>query len=224
MKPILFNSEMVRAILDDRKTATRRVIKPQPLFFTGRKYIFADDEIPKKWKDCDDFVGTYQYQPGDILYVRETFGYSAYAAWDGITYYRADADDETERIVKAGSGWRPSIHMPKEAARIFLRVNKVRVEQLQDIDEDGVIAEGAEPLIVCSREHGIYYPEGGAEMCWNVHTCSNCPIFKSYPELFGEKVWNRTVKSADLSRYGWDANPFVWVTEFERISKEEAQS
>lgn len=73
--PILFNTEMVRAIQDGRKTATRRAMKPQPLFYTGRKYIFDDKEIPKKWEDCDNIIETYQYQPGDILYVRETWGW-----------------------------------------------------------------------------------------------------------------------------------------------------
>lgn len=96
--------------------------------------------------------------------------------------------------------------MPKEAARIFLRVQDVHAERLQDITEDEATKEGAEPAfeyntpegpVVVSDEHG-YYAIG----------------FKD--------VWNRTVKPADLNRYGWDANPWVWVIDFERINRDEA--
>lgn len=115
--------------------------------------------------------------------------------------------------------WHPSIHMPKEAARIFLRVTNIKVERLQDIDEIGVINEGAEPLIRCPHEHIEYYPDG-QEMCWNVLPCAvECD--KSYPKLFGELVWNETVKKHDLDKYGWDANPWVWVIELERVEVSE---
>ncbi len=198
MKPILFNGAMVRAILDGRKTVTRRTVRfseGQNPHWTGYvpdgTVLYGSNNIP---------AAKAHYRPGNILYVRETFGYSAYAAWDGITYYRADADDKTERIVKAGSGWRPSIHMPKEAARIFLRVKDVRVERLQDITPKQIDAEGC-------KEYGYDVATG--------------ELVPSSPALF-KVVWNSTIKPADLPLYGWDANPWVWVIEFEQISREEA--
>lgn len=114
--------------------------------------------------------------------------------------------------------------MPKEASRIFLRVTDVRVERLQDISEDDVCAEGAEPLVCCRHEHRVYDQNGVAgNMCWNTDgACKDCPELRSYDELFGELVWNATIKKADMDKYGWHANPYVWVISFERISKNEA--
>lgn len=159
MKPILFNAEMVRAILDGRKTVTRRkVLLPN--------YGYFIHEPPR----C-----VPPYRAGDILYVRETFAQvAAHTYW-----YRADSP--VQNIL-----WRPSIHMPKEAARIFLRVTAVRVERLREITVEDAAKEG----------------------------CKN-------PMRFDE-LWNSTIKPADLPKYGWEANPWVWVIEFERISKEEA--
>lgn len=115
MKPILFNTEMVRAILEDRKTVTRRIVKPPAL-----------------------------YSIDDILYVRETWGDYSECTPGGVGYYlyRADYPDGAKHYDFDGykcdlPRWRPSVHMPKEAARLFLRVTDVRVERLQDIDEDG---------------------------------------------------------------------------------------
>lgn len=127
----------------------------------------------------------FRYQTGDILYVRETWdnlpvnpdgtycGYNKY-------YYRADGDMRPEGW--KGS-WKPSIHMLKEAARIFLKVTDVRVELLQEIDDKGVLEEGLE-------------------------------IGEPFDEL-----WDSTCKK-NLQVYGWDANPWVWVIEFERVVEE----
>lgn len=135
-KPILFNTEMVRAILDGRKTQTRRVITPQPEK-SGNLGLY-------RWKCYTDMVGESEvssklrnsplakYTIGDILYVRETWGLSF--GTDAV-YYKAD--NEPIRIT-----WQPSIHMPKEAARIFLRVTDVRVERLQDITPAECVREG----------------------------------------------------------------------------------
>ena len=114
---ILFNTEMVRAILDGRKAETRRVIKPQPLFHSS------------------NIIETYQYQPGDILYVRETWCRGSLDNQEEQYYYKADTNDFYCR-------WCPSIHMPRAAARIWLDVKDARIERLQDIDDDGVLAEG----------------------------------------------------------------------------------
>lgn len=201
MKPILFNTDMVRAILDGRKTVTRRVMKPQPMFYTGRKFIFADDICPKKWESCDNIIETYQYQPDDILYVRETFakiGEDVDIDWfenseqlyNGMYIYKADGIDLSDI-----GRWHPSIHMPKNATRIFLRVTDVRVERLQDIDDESAKAEGA--------NYGIGVSEKMKETAIDRFA----------------KIWNHTVKKNDLSKYGWGANPFVWVIEFERYAK-----
>lgn len=195
-KPILFNTDMVQAILDGRKTVTRRVVKPQP------------NEMIKRCENCDPMNccdsfdvdnfektvfmrdGARCYRPylkGDILYVRETWQYIEGASGHGYAY-------------KAGGGvhndtgkWRPSIHMSKSAARIFLRVTGVRVERLQDITPSECLHEGVEPE---AMEVGGEFVRG---------------IFNG--------IWNSTIKPADLPRYGWDANPWVWVYEFERVSE-----
>lgn len=181
------------------------------------------------------------YNPGSILYVRETWRVSSVEGKNGVytwvCQYKADMSEQEihttdfEKYSAFGkkyfdkSGWIPSLHMPKEAARIFLRVKDVKIEQLQDITEDGVCEEGAEKLITCPNERTIYYPDGGIEPCFNTNVCGKCNyIDKAYPELFGELVWNEIVKPADRDKYGWDANPWVWVIEFERIiPKEESE-
>lgn len=188
MKPILFNTEMVRAILDGRKTVTRRIVKPQPSESTAYFYKFLEDGKARfGWKNSNGLCDRKPpYQPGDILYVRETFARLHNASsYERFVYKATDTYPFGETyIVKFR--WHPSIHMPKEAARIFLKVKTVSVERLQDIDDDGVVAEGLE-------------------------------IGAPFDEL-----WDSTIKPKDRDRYGWDANPWVWVIEFERISREEA--
>lgn len=208
MKPILFNTEMIRAILDGRKTVTRRVVK-EP--------YYIDDEEASRVSGLAIHRGTNMthgmpypdspYRPGNILYVRETWQFlpcidcpeqfsscdrqpieyeNSNMVAEGCYIYKADCLDPS-RVC-----WRPSIHMPREAARIFMRVTGVRVERLQDImqsppDPDNQIVK-----------EGLRY---------------GCDFIA---------VWNSTIKPADRALYGWDANPWVWVIEFERISKKEA--
>ena len=128
--PILFNMKMVRAILDCRKSCTRRIIKPQPQGY------FEVSEEPLYIYDTDGKQGkiTPPYQPGDILYVRETFIQAA----AHIFWYKADDKPWMSKDLL----WKPSIHMPKEAARIWLKVTDVRVERLQEITEAQAQAEG----------------------------------------------------------------------------------
>ena len=188
MKPILFNTDMVRAILEGRKTVTRRVVKPQPQEsetnphrLTSGCYYF---DVPSKRfpGDLDRIVGPYwpPYQPGDILWVRETWNClpipEPLRGTNKTYWYKADGEEP-------GDKWRPSIHMPREAARIFLRVNGVGVERLQDIDDAGVTAEGL--------EIGCYFDE----------------------------LWDSTIKPKDRAAYGWGANPWVWVIQFERAKE-----
>lgn len=135
-KPILFNTEMVRAILDGRKTVTRRIVKNNPEECTSKV-------VNGVCKICDDKGGFYlpddyvkarsPYQVGDILYVRETW------CKGSLNYGKEQYFYKSDNIIPCCQ-WHPSIHMPKEAARIFLRVTGVRVERLQDIDDDGVAA------------------------------------------------------------------------------------
>lgn len=209
IKPILFNTEMVRANLDGRKTCTRRLVKPQPDEKHTYPLGFVTDSTEKKEVGCfgfgiDEYGGSIKYvkppyQPEDILYVRETWnkGLERYM-------YRADYSD-TEKFYQGGKEiemkWYPSIHMPKEAARIWLKCTDVRVERLQEITEAGAEAEGAVNNIGM-----IHAPDNEYD---HIHTAK---------EHFIE-IWNSTIKKSDLYRYGWNANPWVWVIEFERCEK-----
>ena len=208
MKPILFNTEMVRAILDGRKSCTRRIVKPQQLvgLLPDKCKNGVPEEFLKEKKlmfkpycnmtDIELINTAYKapYQRGDILYVRETWckGLERYI-------YRADYSD-TEKFYRDGKEiemkWHPSLHMPKDAARIFLRVTNVRVERLQDITVEDALAEGMDKYIRLNGE------------------LDENSIITSF---IG--IWNSTIKKSDLDFYGWDANPYVWVIEFERCEK-----
>ena len=205
IKPILFNTEMVRAILDGKKTCTRRIVKgaiPDDAMwgytmFTPKgcvscRGVYADEYGEKFFR--------LPYQQGDILYVRETWQFSYelddneqpveetgkyyYAATD-ITLFNTYVDENG--VKHDYVPWRPSIHMPKEAARIWLKVTDVRVERLQDMTDDDAEAEG----------------------CFDYTSTA-----LGFPD-----VWDSTIKKSDLDRYGWDANPWVWVIDFERCDK-----
>lgn len=203
-RPILFNTEMVRAIINGKKTQTRRAIKPQPTYkcclglctdSTGKENIgcvgFGDDKIhllPHEYASRPCMVGK-------TLYVRETWFRD-----NSKYYYRADGESiriplltgETGEFDRAdGLRWRPSIHMPKEAARIFLKVTDLKVQRLQDINAEQCIKEGVEPE---SLEAGEEFTRG----------------------IFSD-LWDSTVKRKDLDLYGWKANPWVWVYTFEKL-------
>ena len=184
--PILFNMKMVRAILDGRKSCTRRIIKPQPQGY------FEVSEEPLYIYDTDGKQGkiTPPYQPGDILYVRETFIQAA----AHIFWYKADDKPWMSKDLL----WKPSIHMPKEAARIWLKVTDVRVERLQDITGLSVQKEGIE---------------------LDPKECASKFDFITELFLLFQKLWDSIIKKSDLDRYGWDTNPYVWVIEFERCEK-----
>ena len=134
MKPILFNTDMVRAILDGRKTVTRRVVKPQPVWSScDMRLVWKNVGWWREgWNPIETITWKHTpYRPGDILYVRETF-----FEHKSHFYYKADGKHEVLAMLGITFKWRPSIHMPREAARIFLRVTDVRVERLQDISND----------------------------------------------------------------------------------------
>ena len=222
--PILFNTEMVRAILDGRKGCTRRLVKPQQ--FVGMlpdkcKNALPDEFLKEKrmmFKPyCDmadsELISTAYnspYQTGDILYVRETWcalpvNEAGHMRGRSVYYYKADGDLRPEGW---RGNWHPSIHMPKEAARIWLKVTDVRVERLQEITENGAKAQGISEEWARSWWKPIYNdPDSGG--------------YPKYRDTFAYEVWDSTIKKSDLDRYGWDANPFVWVIEFEQCEKPE---
>lgn len=253
--PILFNTDMVRAILDERKTVTRRVVKPQPQGY------FEVNEEPLYIYDTDFRQGRIMppYQPGDILYVRETWQYcyeldenDQIIEGAGKYVYAASPesvpqfthwvrDDGTHADVMP---WHPSIHMPKKAARIWLKVTDVRVERLQEITEDQAEKEGLSRLYddMPDNEYSEWlirtgiYPKSKEEWgyknylwhgnfgeCGTGNWKSDCWEYQysSYDNAVGSfsSLWNSTKKKSDLDRYGWDANPWVWVIEFERCEK-----
>lgn len=190
MKPILFNTEMTKALLGGTKTATRRVVKPK---YTNTEIILKNG---KAFETAGTLATTVEikppYQVGDILYVRETW--AELETVYGHLYYAYKADDDTlhHSIGENFTHWHPSIHMPKEAARIFLRVTDVRVERLQDITPEDIIKEG-----FCE-----VFPAG----IWQADFYNN---------------WDSTIKSKDCALYSWNANPWVWAIEFERVEVSE---
>ena len=214
IKPILFNTEMVRANLDGRKSCTRRLVKPQPDEKHTYPLGFVTDSTEKKEVGCfgfgiDEYGGSIQYakppyQPGDILYVRETWHKYTKRVGNGEGCHLTEFYGYKASIANsedANEPWKPSIHMPKEAARIWLKVTDVRVERLQDITDDGAKAEGANW-------------KNGKNVGWEEK------MRRTATERFAE-IWESTIKKTDKHIYGWDANPYVWVISFERCEKPE---
>jgi hypothetical protein len=242
-RPILFNTEMVQAILAGRKTQTRRIIKPQPYIDTQDKFV-ENCEIwgwclkTKVQTDPDRFEVLERYtcpygKVGDVLWVRETWTPldtqevdSAQLDEDGIPLeefqveigykdgmskwcvfsedFYDQMNEDIEDMEQEGTKWKPSIHMPKDAARIWLRIKDVRVERLQDLSEDDALAEGidnwtwkdmAEPQNFMS-----YIDPLGPPLC---------SAFDSFMSL-----WDK-INGEEST----DSDPFVWVIEFERIEK-----
>lgn len=218
IKPILFNTDMVRVIMYGRKTCTRRVIKPQWEECPACKYVHNEYIYDKMAENVYCARCGYPmeperrspYQPGDILYVRETW--ERFECWNCEGDERGKCPKEPKKSVldktcgcymyratdeiSGDAKWHPSIHMPKEAARIWLKVTDVRVERLQDITGKSVLREGI-----------------------NSHVHPDADYFDgNQREVFAE-LWDSTIKKSDLDRYGWDANPRVWVIEFERCEK-----
>lgn len=211
-RPILFSSQMVRAILDGSKTQTRRICKPaetlsyvipcqDPATFAQGQQSPA---VTPGW--FGDEEGDVQFfcpygKPGDRLWVRETW---ARDDEDGALMYRADighgGDADAWEIGRnegvARFKWRPSIHMPRSACRITLEVVSVRVERLQAISEADAIAEGASDY-----QEGVDAPppDDDVEWCW------------SYRAAYS-RLWDQ-INGAGA----WDANPWVWCVEFKRV-------
>jgi hypothetical protein len=198
-RPILFSTPMVQAILEGRKTQTRRVIKPQPavgearydgtsdLDMDGKLYHFLEHIEQGQPLERYYNLGQCPYgQPGDMLWVRETWALLSDEPLPTQYLYKA-SDKPTP-----GTRWKPSIHMPKEACRLFLRITNVRVERLQKISRQDAAAEG-----VCIENPLQRFPG------YQTHR---------WPEENFQKLWESI--SGEQS---WLDNPWVWVVEFEKL-------
>ncbi len=235
MKPILFNTAMVRAILDGKKTCTRRLIKNKytnaDIKFwehKGKKIlVYSQNDVPEP-KHNSDGTTTYKlgwmeeieapFKVGDILYVRETWQevinkendlleplYYEQMLRENIIY--TDLDDEPIK-------WRPSIHMPKKYARIFLKVTSIRAERLQDITDEGCFSEGIREF----TKDGVVKKYDTEP---NMYSGEKMP--RTPREAF-EKLWNSTLQLKGKWN-GWtnlfEYNPWVWLIEFEKVEKQE---
>lgn len=223
---------MVRAILDGRKSCTRRINKdandyvvPDMDFFDPEKRTYAVHNYADKEHKIKLSIAERSCPicPGDILYVRESVfqgvahcldvsGETECVLTNDFEYYADGLHKKDHWKDKHENIWmhrRPSIHMPKEAARIWLKVTDVRVERLQDITPKGAESEGVGNL--------FYDDIGYGEKNYGTEVDTEYGIAK---EQFAW-LWESTIKKSDLDRYGWDANPWVWVIEFERCEKPE---
>lgn len=206
-KPILFNTEMVQAILEGRKTVTRRVVKLDLGLADTDKHDSSYLKIPDEYGDYHDAKDLCRYKIGDILYVRETgmiqsmknFGKKVkilFKADNSLVEFSV-SDEEYERLSKWEliKRWLSPYWLTKETARIFLKVTDVRVERLQDITVGDIENEG--------------YPD---EIDF-----STMPIaMQGIVFEWWANTWNYTIKKQDLDKYSWDSNPWVWAIEFGR--------
>lgn len=194
IKPILVgDTEMVRAILEGRKSCIRRIVKG--------KILWGDTVGYTGFIPAETISGFYMlpYQVGDILYIRETWHKYTKRIGKGEECHLAEFYGYKASVANyedAHEAWKSPASMPKEAARIFLKVTDVRLGQLQEITVDDIRNEGLSSMAVHAGDIEIALKE------W-------------------KKLWNSTIKKPDLKRYGWDANPGVWVIEFERCEKPE---
>lgn len=201
-RPVLYSTHMVHSILEDRKTMTRRT-----------KDLEVINEDPDRWEYIRFFDGHAKFcekhnhineqkikcpygKPGDLLWVREKFGY--YQDNKTIFKYRTEVDEKERGFYK----WKPSIHMPKTAARIWLEITNVRVERLRDISSNDAKSEGIEYVIDKITGYcGYDYKNGG----YNLMTTPYHGFRSLWEQINGEESWK--------------ANPWVWVIEFKVISK-----
>lgn len=213
-KPVLFNADMVRAILDGRKTVTRRLVKKKyentELKMKTDKYgtrlIEIQENIEGETFGKKPDGGSWQkllpyiepkapYNVLDTIYIRETWQcLNPYS--DKEYVYKATCDADFSKDI---GSWKPSIHMPKEAARIWLKVTDVRVERLRNISIQDMLSEGIDQTGIITATGAIEYR-----------------VINRFEEL-----WNSTIKKSALDIYGFEASPWVWVIEFERCDKPE---
>ena len=193
---ILFQAEMVRAILEGRKTQTRRALRIQPLDILPMNIHNEWATLQTRDHNHGNVIRCRFGVPGDRLWVREKWGVHRL---DGIVIkefpnvlYAADTStrlvttDKVWKYVEDKFRWRPSIFMPRWASRITLEIVNIRVERVGDISEADAIAEGIPPFL---------------------------PSPSKIPIMQYATLWNRINQKSD---FGWDVNPYVWVIEFKR--------
>jgi hypothetical protein len=210
-RPILFSTPMVQALLAGTKTMTRRVVNPQPIIASDGAFHYKGEGV-----FINKMITKCPYgKVGDLLWVRETFkpkfikgclspfklNYPNIHPW----FYAAD-NENTEGY----GSWKPSIHMPKAAARIWLEITNLRVERLQDITQSDAKSEGIKSCIMPG--HNAFTKS------WTQYYDYNSNKFhqfaQNYPIQSFQSLW--------LSINGeesWNANPWVWVVEFKKINK-----
>jgi hypothetical protein len=194
-RPIVFNAEMVNAILEGRKTQTRRIVKYMPQFGKPEKWC---QKVNNKY--FKNIVGDYRkYSPhgsiGDLLWLRETFGFIDTTNESGEEpdiFYRADGE--------MGCKWRPSTYMPLWASRMTLEITGVRVERLQEITGEDAMREGVD-----------YVPCYPYEDHYGRKLLTPCDYIRAVQKF--EMLWD----SIYAGKYPWESNPWVWVIEFKRV-------
>ena len=234
LRPILFNNEMVQAILEGRKTATRRIVKPNTSW--GLELLGGKDT--RLTSDDVELICDPPCAVGDVLWVRETWDFlpcivcrpnsecceiypdppdqmeTADGLADGCFLYKADCDSPLA-WEEDGHKWRPSIHMPKQAARIFLRVTEVFPERLRESFDEASLpmrelaAEGILIYEDCKRCLQRDRRDGACLICGK----------SDQPRWEFSRLWDSTIRKDRLAAEGWAADPWVWVIRFERVSR-----
>lgn len=213
-KPILYSTEMVQSILDNRKTQTRRTkglekFNQNPDWFRydhldqtedpGTEYQHFFESLDVNGNPLEKYsMAKAPYKIGEILWVRESFNTSILNSKQGYIY-RADFDDTGKLVV-----WKPSIHMPKAAARIFLKVKNIRAERLFNISESDAIAEGVDKKGEMYYDYFGEVPKVGRDFFYTNETA----------KISFMGLWCK-INGVD----SWRNNPWVWVIEFERVEK-----
>lgn len=222
--PMLFSTPMVQAILEGRKTMTRRVVKPQPGIDVFQVLAPGRDVFTTKWEKADYWTftdGSLQApivenrkcpygKVGDVIWVRESYKIDGSMNHGesvlGVTYkaggrwIQNDSKEVFEIFHKSKGGWRPSIHIPKAAARIWLQVEDIKVERLQDISEEDAVAEGLKVQQTKLGESYFDYTTG------------------YHNGLFKPRASFRTLWQSLHSPESWEANPWVWAVKFKVLS------
>jgi hypothetical protein len=258
-RPILFSAPMARALLDGSKTQTRRVVKKQATDWDhfapeedvkGREFFMVcgrPEQDNRSLRPILAAISCTYGQPGDRLWVRETWGvvsndwdadgnltdwtpdrpataitemrfgqgyYSGHAIYAADGSYEWAGDDDGGGVPR--SAWHPSIHMPRAASRILLEIVSLRVERLQDISEDDAIAEGIEPNWIGDLAAGPngFGGQGWVPDCGWRHYLNSDDGDPAYTPVASYRSLWESINGAG----SWDANPWVWVVEFKRVT------
>lgn len=219
-RPILFSAPMIRALLDGRKTQTRRVVKPQPILSAhhepvrpeprgfGSWIFMAHSDEPSYQFATNDCRCPYGYE-GSLLWVREAFFPEVAGDEHFPVWYRATEEAD----FPYDENWKPSIHMPRWASRLTLRITEVRVERVQEISREDAIAEGVDwEACPTHQTDASFRTQREAD---RVGLCAHYYAEIDYVGGF-QRLWD----AINAKRgYPWEANPWVWVIKFEVIQK-----